>query len=261
LIPSFIAAYSGKSADKVTLDNFPKIPKPNWRVTYDGLSKIKQIQKLFKTITLSHAYKSTYSIGGYTSNLLYQQDAKGNANGFQPVSTIGNNPNFFPKNLISTVSIVESWSPLVKVDITLHNSILANVTFNKDRNISLGITNKAITEILGREIVIGTGYRIKDVPMGKLKIAGKQIRSDVNLIGNVSIRRNQTIIRRIEEESSQSTAGTSIISLKLSADYTISQKLTIRLYYDRILNHPLISNSFPTSNTNAGISLRLSLSG
>ena len=261
LIPAFIAAYSGQNANKVTLDNFPKIPKPNWRVTYDGLSKIEQIKKLFKTVTLSHAYKSIYSVGGYTSNLLYGQDEKGNANAVQPISSIANNPNFYPKNLISTVSITESWSPLFKVDITLHNSILANVTFNKDRNISLGINNKAITEILGREVVIGTGYRIKDVPLGNLKIAGKQIRSDLNLIGNVSIRRNQTIIRRIEEEVSQSTAGTSIISIKLSADYTISQKLTIRIYYDRILNHPLISNSFPTSNTNTGISLRLSLSG
>jgi cell surface protein SprA len=261
LIPSFIAAYSGQGANKVTLDNFPKIPKPNWRVTYDGLTKIEQIKRLFKTVVLSHAYKSTYNIGGYTSNLLYQQDANGNANGFQTVSSIANNPNFYPKNSISTVSITESWSPLAKVDVTLYNSMLANITFNKDRAVSLSVTNKSITEILGREIIIGTGYRIKDVPLGNLKIAGKPIRSDLNLIGNVSIRRNQTIIRRIEEESSQSTAGTSIISLNLSADYTISQKLTIRLYYGLIVNHPLISNSFPTSNTNAGVSLRLSLSG
>ena len=261
LIPAFIAAYSGQSSSKVTLDNFPKIPKPNWRVTYDGLSKIVLMQKLFKTITLSNSYKSTYGVGGYSSNLLYQQDAKGNANKIDTTSTILTNPNFLSKNIISTVSITEQWAPLVKVDVTLHNSMLANITFNKDRTLSLGLTSKTISEILGNEIIIGTGYRIKDVLLGNLKAAGKPIKSDVNLIGNISIRRNQTSIRRIDEDVSQTTAGTNIISLKFSADYTISQKLTIRFYYDRIINKPLISNAFPTSNTNAGISLRLSLSG
>jgi len=219
------------------------------------------MQKLFKTITLSNSYKSTYGVGGYSSNLLYQQDAKGNANKIDTTSTILTNPNFLSKNIISTVSITEQWAPLVKVDVTLHNSMLANITFNKDRTLSLGLTSKTISEILGNEIIIGTGYRIKDVLLGNLKAAGKPIKSDVNLIGNISIRRNQTSIRRIDEDVSQTTAGTNIISLKFSADYTISQKLTIRFYYDRIINKPLISNAFPTSNTNAGISLRLSLSG
>ena len=262
LIPAFIAAYSGKSANKTGLTEFPKIPKPNWRITYDGLSKLPAVKKIFKTVTLTHGYKSIYTVGGYTSNLLYLQDSEGNALGKQTETSIAGNPNFYSQNLISAVSIIEQWSPLMKVDLILHNSMLANIEFRRDRNISLGITSKTITEILGKELIIGTGYKFKELSLGKnLKVAGKPIKSDLNLIGNISFRRNETVIRRIEEKNSQPTAGTYIISLKLSADYSISDKLTIRLFYDRILNRPLISNSFPTSNTNAGVSLRLTLSG
>jgi cell surface protein SprA len=77
---------------------------------------------------------------------------------------------------------------------------------------------------------------------------------------DLSFRKNETIIRRIVEGVSQSTGGTNIISIKVSADYVINERINIRLFYDRIINKPVVSNSFPTTNTNAGISLRLTLS-
>ncbi len=260
LLPSFLAAYSGRNPNNITLENFPKIPLPNWRVTYTGLSKIKAIRKVFRTMTLTHAYKSTYSIAGYSTNLLYNEDENGNANSKQPESSISNNPNFQTQYLITSVAIIEQWSPLIKVNMVLRNSISGNLEFKKDRNVSLGITSKTITEVNGQEIVIGGGYQLKNVSLGKkLKIKGKKIQSNVNLLANLSFRNNVTVIHRIEEDNSQTTAGTNIISLKLSADYTVNQKLSVRLFYDRIINKPKISNSFPTANTNAGVSIRLSL--
>jgi cell surface protein SprA len=59
---------------------------------------------------------------------------------------------------------------------------------------------------------------------------------------------------------SQSTGGTNVISIKVSADYIINERINIKAFYDRIINKPVISSSFPTTNTNAGISLRLTLS-
>jgi cell surface protein SprA len=262
LIPAFIAAYSGNNPLVVGLSAFPSIPKPNWRLTYDGLSKMEKIKKYFKSITLSHAYRSTYNVGSYTSNLLYGDlDNDGFSDVKEAVSSVSSNPNFMAKNLINTVTISEQWSPLVKVDMTLHNSILINCEYKKDRNLSLGLTSKTITEVAGSELVIGTGYRLKDVSLGKrFMIKGKPIKSDLNLKADLSFRKNQTVIRRIVEEVSQATGGTNIISIKLSADYVISERINVRLFYDRIINRPVVSNSFPTSNTNAGLSLRLTLS-
>ena len=40
IISSFLAAYTGKKASSSSLNSLPKIPLPNWRITYGGLSKI-----------------------------------------------------------------------------------------------------------------------------------------------------------------------------------------------------------------------------
>ncbi len=260
LIPAFLAAYGGTNPNSTTLETRPKIPKPNWRITYDGLSKMEKIKKYFKSFTLSHAYRSSYNVGGYTTNLLfYDPDDDGYTHIREIVSSVANNANFLSKDLISSVSISEQWSPLIKLDMTLKNSILVSFEYKKDRNLSLGLTSKTITEVAGQEIVGGLGYRIPNLTLGKLQIKGKPVKSDLNLKVDLSFRKNETVIRRIVEEVSQSTAGTNIISIKVSADYVISEKINIRLFYDRIMNRPVLSNSFPTANTNAGISLRLTL--
>ncbi len=265
LIPAFIAAYSGKNPISVGIGPkgaFPTIPKPNWRITYDGLSKIEALKKYFKSITLSHAYRSTYNVSGYSSNLLFTDPNKDGYTGAkEDVSSTPSNRNFLAKDLINTVTVSEQWSPLIKVDVTLNNSVLVNFEYKKDRNLSLGLTSKTVTEVGGSEIVVGTGYRLKDLSLGKkLQIKGKPIKSDLNLKVDLSFRKNETVIRRIVEEVSQSTGGTNIISIKVSADYVINERINIRMFYDRIINKPVISNSFPTTNTNAGVSLRLTLS-
>lgn len=265
LIPAFLAAYSGENPLKVGIGPkgaFPALPKPNWRITYDGLSKIESIKKYFKSITLSHAYRSTYNVSSYTSNLLFTDpDEDGYTGTKEAVSSIPTNRNFLAKDLINTITVSEQWSPLIKVDVTLNNSVLVNFEYKKDRNLSLGLTSKTVTEVGGREIVIGTGYRLKDLSLGKrLQIKGKPIKSDLNMKVDLSFRKNETVIRRIVEGVSQSTGGTNIISIKVSADYVINERINIRLFYDRIINKPVVSNSFPTTNTNAGISLRLTLS-
>jgi cell surface protein SprA len=261
LIPSFLAAYSGRNSASSSLEQFPKVPKPNWRVTYDGLSKLEKIKKYFKSFTLSHAYRSSYNVSGYTSNLLFSDpDGDGYTAIKENVSSISNNPNFLSRTQINTVTISEQWSPLIKLEMTLNNSILVSFEYKKDRNLSLGLTSKTITEMMGKEIIGGLGYRLRDLKIPNLQIKGKPIKSDLNLKGDISFRKNETVMRRIVEEVSQSTGGTNIISLKLSADYVISEKINIRIFYDRIINKPVISTSFPTTNTNAGVSLRLTLS-
>ena len=262
LIPAFLAAYSGKSANTIGINNpFPKVPKPNWRITYDGLTKLEKIKKYFKSFTLSHAYRSSYNVGSYVSNLLFHNDGDGFTDVKEAVSSTPLNPNYNAHYQITTVTISEQWSPFIKMDMTLNNSIILNFEYKKDRTLSLGLTGGTITEIVGREIIGGTGYRIKDVKLGNsFQIKGKPIKSDLNLKVDLSFRKNQTIIRQIVQEVSQATGGTNIISLKVSADYVINERINIRAFYDRIINKPVISTSFPTTNTNAGISLRLTLS-
>jgi len=248
LIPTFIAAYSGKSGDKVSIKSFTKyIPLPNWRITYDGLSKIALINRLFKKFTLSHSYKSTLNYGSFTSNLLYNVNEN---NGDPEARDI--NGDFIPDLQIATVSISERYSPLLGVDMTLNNNMLLKVEYKRDRSASMSMANSQITEVKGSEWSVGTGYKFRNVRLFK-KTANLDTRIDVG------IRNNNTIIRKIVEEVNQLTAGQRVLSVKLTGDYRVSAKLNIRAFYDYVSTKPFISTNFPTSNTNAGISLRFTL--
>lgn len=251
LIPAFIAGYSGKSGKEISLASFLSyIPLPNWRATYDGLSKIAIINRLFKKFTLTHSYKSTLNYGSFTTNLLYLEDDDGAL--ARDISG-----DFIPELQIATVSISEQFSPLLGADMTLNNNMLLRIEYKKDRNASLSLSNNQITEIKGSEWSVGTGYKFRNVKMPFSK--KKMITSDIDTRIDVGIRTNNTIIRKIVEEVNQLTGGQRVLSIKLTADYRVSAKLNVRAFYDYVSTTPFISTTFPTSNTNAGISLRFTL--
>lgn len=248
VIASFLAAYSGKGADKVNLNPFKLIPLPNWDITYDGLSRLELFRKIFRTFTVKHSYRSTFNIGGYQTNLLFEPGGS--------VLDAGNN--FLPERQISVVTISEVMHPFINFDATLQNSLLAKFEYNRDRNLSLGLTNYQVTEIRGKEFVIGSGYRFRNVKF-PFQLGGKTPQSDLNLRVDLSWRQNNTVIRKLEELQNQVTAGQDILSIKTSADYVIDQRLNLRAFYERVINKPVISTSFPSANTNIGISLRFTL--
>jgi cell surface protein SprA len=249
LIPAFLAAYSGRDPNTIGLNPFPKIPIPNWTLNYTGLSKIKAFKKLFKTIAISNGYRSTYSVGSFTNNILSNEDAKGN-------ETVKNMlGNYVSKKQIDQVSISEQFSPLFRIELSWVNSLLTNIEFKKSRNLSLSFTNNQLTEITSNEFIIGLGYRIKDVEI----IIGKLLKSDITLKLDFSIRSNKTVLRRIDQNINQISAGQQVISLNFSADYMLNERFTLRAFFDKVINNPFISSSFPNSTTNAGISVRFSL--
>lgn len=252
---AFIAAYSGQSPSSVALTPFPKIPKPNWRITYNGLTSIDFFRQYFKTVTLSHSYRSTYSIGNYTSNILYQEDG----DGFDIIRDELKR-NYLPQYDMNLVTISEQFSPLVNIDMTWQNSLITKFAIRQTRNISMSYANNQITEMSSNELIIGTGYRFKQVPL-KLKFGSgrKTFRSDINVKMDFSIRKNRTVLRKLIEDIDQISQGQSIMSINFSVDYQFSRSLTFRAFYDQVVNNPFVSSSYPSSNINAGISLRFSL--
>ena len=106
--------------------------------------------------------------------------------------------------------------------------------------------------------MIGSGYRFKKVKF-PIQIGTKKPESDLNLRVDLSWRQNNTVIRKIEQNQNTVTAGQDIISIKTSADYILNNRLNVRAFYERVINRPVISTTFPSSNTNLGISLRFTL--
>jgi cell surface protein SprA len=248
VIPAFLAAYTGKSAKNVRLDPFKTMPAPNWDITYDGLTKLPFFAKVFRTFTLKHSYRASFNIANFQTNLLYVP-------GGIEVDAAGN---FIPARQISVLTVQEAMRPLMSFDGTLKNGLLAKVEFNKDRNLSLSLTNYQVTEVRGTEYVVGTGYRFKNVKL-PFMIGSKKPESDLNVRVDLSLRDNFTVIRKMEEEQNQVTAGQKVLSIKTSADYVLNQRLNVRAFYERVVNTPVISTSFPSANTSLGISLRFTL--
>lgn len=257
MIPAFLAAYGNSSPDRITLKEFPDLIsiKPNWSITYDGLAKISFIKRYFKTFTISHAYRASYNVNSYTTNLDY--DPK---DGYSWVRYQLNQYIFIPQYEVNGVSLSEQLSPLINVDVTMNNDIIAKVGIQKTRNLNLGFSNNQLIENRGNELVIGTGYRLKEVKINvNMANMNKQLKSDVNLKLDLSIRDNTTITRKIVENIDEITSGSRIMTLNFSADYVISDRFNVRFFIDRIVNTPKMSNSFKTKNTNIGFSIRLSL--
>jgi len=254
LIPAFLAAYSGTNPDRQSLNPFPTIPMPNWNLNFNGFTNIRWVKNNFKNISMSHSYRSSYSVGSFISNLNYISPS------LQELNPDIYGGNYIPEFQIDQVNITEQFAPFFKLDITMKNSMTTRIEYKKDRTISLNLSNSQITEVKGFEYVIGLGYRIQGV---RLMFDGgggqKQVDSDLDLRADISIRNNKTIIRRIEEETNQPTSGQSLITLKFSADYVVNNRVNLKLFYDQVVTDYVVSSSFPTSNTNIGVSFRLTL--
>jgi cell surface protein SprA len=249
LLPSFLAAYTGADASGVSLGIFRNIPIPNWNVKYSGLMRYKFFKDKFKRFTIQHAYKASYTINSFRSNLEYNQHA-GEIN---PL-----NGNYYSENIIGNVNLVEQFNPLVKLDFETKSSFNIRAEMKKDRALSLSFDNNLLTEVKGIEYIIGTGYRFKDV-IFSTKLADDPsgvIKSDINLKIDFSYRNNKTIVRYLDYNNNQLGGGQNIWSFKLTADYSFSKNLTAILYYDHSFSKAVISTSFPMTNIRGGFTLR-----
>tara|TARA_B100000902_G_C27276597_1_gene899198 strand:- start:658 stop:1878 length:1221 start_codon:yes stop_codon:yes gene_type:complete len=252
MIPAFLAAYGGKNPNNISLSQMPKIPLPNWRITYDGLIKLKSVKRYFKTFSLGHAYRSTYNVSSYSTNLDYIDGDEINLN----------NLSYHVQKEIAQISINEQFSPLFKLDMLWKNSLITKIEIKNSRMLSLSLVNNQLTESNTKDYVIGTGFRVKDLEFRFISGGrGKKMSSDLDLKLDLNIRNNKTVIRKVIEDVEQITMGQQIVSIKFSADYVLNQRLNIKAFYDKVITNPFISTTFPGSITNAGFSLRFTLAG
>lgn len=258
LIPAFLAAYCGTSPNTRSLNPFTKIPLPNWQIDYTGLGKIAFLQKWVTSITLSNAYTSNYNIGSFTSDVRVPDDANYDYGTEWIRNTINNN--YLPKDVIDNITIIESFSPLIKVEVNLKNSLQANFEIKKDRNISMSFSNNQLTEISRLAYVIGGGYRFKDVVVNiRAGESTRQLKSDITVKANITWNKNTTILRKIDQDVNLMSSGSDVFTLNLSGEYAITEKVILTAYFDMTINTPYVSNAYPNSTTEGGFKLKIIL--
>ncbi len=248
LLPAFLAAYSGESASNVSLGIFKSFPVPNWSIKYNGLMRYTFFKKNFKRFSLQQNYRASYTINAFRSNFEYDKNPDG-------VDLSGN---FYNKTIMSNVNLVEQFSPLIRMDFELKNSLKILTEIKKDRALSMSFDNNLLTEVKGIEYIVGMGYRIKDVifSSGLADNPTGIIKSDIIIKADLSYRNNQTIVRYLDYDNNQLAGGQNLWSLKLTADYSFSKNLTAIFYYDHAFSKAVISTSFPLTNIRSGFTLR-----
>ncbi len=274
LIPAFLAAYTGQDPKTISLINQsnPNIksnpykgfmPKPNWKLDYTGLSRIKGLEKIFTNITLSHAYNGGLSMNGFTSALFYADSSHyGYPSFYDTISR-----NYIPYFLVPNITITEQFAPLVGIDVMFTNQMQFKIEYAKQRTLSLSLIDFQLSETRSTEFAIGAGYRKKGLKLfGGLKLpkflskggAGK-LDNEINFRFDMKVRDNVTVNNRLDQQATLPTGGSKEITFSPTIDYYLNSRVNMKFYFDQRRVIPYISSSAPITNTRAGVQIRISL--
>jgi cell surface protein SprA len=269
VIPSFIAAYTDKdpSAIKLFGNTNPNIrsnpfsalkPKPNWTLTYNGLSRLPGMDRIFTNFTVRHGYKSTFSMNSFNTALLFTDPLRVGYPSFRDTLT----GNFIPFFLVPNITIREAFEPLIEVDMTFTNQLQTRFEFRKSRQLSLSLVDYQLAENRSTEMTFGVNWRKKGVPIIKnLRIGknGMKLDNDVTMRLDFSLRDDATANSKLDQGTAFGTGGQRVIRIAPSIDYVLNNKINVKLYFEQNRNIPKISSAFPITNTRAGLQVRVSL--
>jgi cell surface protein SprA len=265
LLPAFIAAYTNKDPLSVPLlkQNNPGIrsnpfsgyiPRPNWRITYNGLSRIKGLEKIFTNFSISHAYTGSLSMNSFNSALLFDDPFGLGYPKF--IDTVSDN--FVPYFLVPNITISEQFAPFLDLDMQFTNQVTARFEYKKSRTLSLSLIDFQLAENRSTEFTIGAGYRQRGL-FSWIKWKGKPLQNDASFRLDLGLRDDVTSNSRLDQEQALPTSGQKVITINPSIDYVVSNRVNIKLYFEQRRVEPKISTSPPITNTRAGIQIRISL--
>ena len=269
VIPAFLAAYRNK--DPLTISTIKNgnpnlrfnpfsgiIPKPNWTLTYTGLSRLKGLNKIFTNFTIRHGYHSTLSMNSFNTALLFEDPLRVGYPYFKDTLT----GNYIPYFLVPNVTIQEAFDPLLGMDMTFTNQLSLRFEYKKSRQLSLSLLDYQLAENRSTEVTVGMNWRVKGVPIIKkipLGKNGKKLDNDVTFRFDFSIRDDATANSKLDQKTAYGTAGQKAIHIAPSIDYVLNTRVQVQLYFQQDRTIPKISNAFPITNTRAGVKVRISL--
>ncbi|WP_345253023.1 cell surface protein SprA [Flaviaesturariibacter amylovorans] len=264
VIPAFLAAYTGKNPDKVALikHNNPNLksnpfrgllPKPNWNIAYNGLTRLKPFEKIFTNFTIRHGYQSTLSMNSFNTSLLFSDPLRIGYPQFRdPISG-----NLIPYFLVPNVTIDERFTPLLEADMTFTNQLSARVEYKKSRTLSLSLADYQLAENRSTEYTIGLNYRRRGIPF--LKFKGKKLEGDATFRFDFSLRDDATANSKLDQNTAYPAAGQKVVRISPTIDYVLNNRINIKLYFENNQVIPKLATTAPMSTTRGGIQVRISL--
>lgn len=213
------------------------VPRPNWRITWDGLEKFSIFKSFAKRVSLDHAYGANYTEGW-----------KSETDGTQS---------------ISSQKISYGFSPLVGLNLTLNSfwdgNFSGNVKYSTRTNYDLGVTTQKITETFSREIGVSLNYSKSGF---EVPLFGIALKNDIEFSFSYSNTKNSTVFFDMNEFTEEGTPqdGTTRTSLEPRIKYVISSRVTLSVFYKRSSIAPEGAARVTASTINeAGLDVRISI--
>ncbi|SIR37003.1 cell surface protein SprA [Pontibacter lucknowensis] len=263
LLQSFLYAYQGRDASGFQAKGgnpFKRLPIPNWRVDYNGLSQLAFFKRWFSQVNLTHSYNSTYNVTSFTTSLAYE-----NSPGDYPTRT-NEFGQLIPYYIVNQLTVQERLE-LLGVNFRTNTNLTGRIGYRIERNLSLNLTNAQVTETNVKDYTFGFGYSTTNFRI-PFRIGGERrtLENELTMRMDMSVRDNQTVQRAIAQDDqgneisqNQITNGTRQVQLRPTVDYVLSQRVNIQFYLLRTVSDPKISTSFRNSVSEGGVQLRVSL--
>jgi len=213
------------------------VPRPNWRVSWDGLEKLLFFKSLAQKITLDHSYASTYTEG-------WKLTREG-------------------KQELQTQRIEYGFSPLIGLNITFGEvfggSLTGNIKFSSRTSYDLGLTTTNITETFSKDIGITAGFSKSGFEM---PLFGISLQNDIEFLFSYTTTQNSTVrfeMNNFTEEGIPQD-GTTRTSIEPRIRYTISSKVSLSIFYKRSSVEPEGAARIPPTTTNeAGLDVNITI--
>ncbi len=211
------------------------IPRPNWRITWDGLEKLPLFESIAQRVSMEHAYNSNYAEGWKLSPDGDRQ--------------------------IQTQKIDYAFAPLARLNLTFGQlwggNMMGSIQYSTRNSFDLGITTSNITESFSRDI----GFTINYSKSGfDLPLFGVSLKNDIEFSLSYTSAKNSTVryemINFTEDGIPQD--GTARVTIEPRIKYTISAKVTLSIFYKRSTVEPEGASRIPPTTTNeAGLDVNI----
>lgn len=178
---SYLSGNTAGVGDK----NFTPIPKPNWRVTWQGFEKlIPFIGESMSRASLTHGYKGTYRLGWQFVNQFGEPSSQ-NLGGI----TINDNRDKFEP---ASITIDQRFSPLIQLNITWKSTLKTDIGYETSKLTSFALSSKTVSERRSKGVKVNLNYTFRKVRIPLFPKIKNNI--DVALSGNYSEDSDQNFI-------------------------------------------------------------------
>ncbi len=282
LLPAFFAAYTGQDVSSMKITNnflgdviMKTVPRPNWRLTYSGLSKLGNLEDIFQNISITHGYQGKLVVNNFDTDRQYDPA--------DPTKQKETNLDYYARFEIPDIQIDEQFSPLLGIDVRLKNSMSFKTEYKKSRQLRLELIGTGrLHETRSEEFTVNFGYTLKEAKISFLKPKKKKKedpKKKTPLIGgnrqgarasqnnpgdmtfsfDMSVKDDVTKIRALVTQTEDDSRGSYRVSIAPAIQYQISDQLSLRFFFDYNRNKPRLSSSPPTTNIRSGVTVRFSL--